>query len=179
MNTIMDTTIDTLMKQAYAFPPTRANIVNKGMISLYCDYSGYVKQNAHGVACCFVYNRTINVTAKRLQLDYDRGSDYGELVAVVYSLELLTKALNEHQANTMPAFAVIFTDCHCIAKILSKPYFESPYYEEVRNEMMTSLQNLKTMFPELQVRVKYIGKHKKNNLLHRMAHNAARKAIGK
>ena len=45
--------------------------------------------------------------------------------------------------------------------------------------MMTSLQNLKTMFPELQVRVKYIGKHKKNNLLHRMAHNAARKAIGK
>ena len=115
MNTIMDT-MDTLIKQAYAFPPTRANIVNKGMISLYCDYSGYAKQNAHGIACCFVYNRTINVTAKRLQLDNDRGSDYGELLAIVYSLGLLTKALLEHQVDPLPAFAVIFTDCHCVGR---------------------------------------------------------------
>ena len=104
--------------------------MNTGMISLYCDYSGYAKQNAQGVPCCFVYNRTINVTAKRLQLDYDRGSDFGELLAIVYSLELLTEAEMEHPANPLPAFAVIFTGCRCIAKILSKTYFERPYYEE-------------------------------------------------
>ena len=120
--------------------------MNKRMISLYCDYSGYAKQNAHGVACCFVYNRTINVTAKRLQLDYDRGSDYGELLAID-SLELLTIALSEHQADPLPAFSVIFTDCHCVRKILSIQYFEKPYYEQVSNEIMTALQNLKTMFP--------------------------------
>ncbi|MBB3070763.1 hypothetical protein FHS14_003765 [Paenibacillus baekrokdamisoli] len=171
--------METLMKQAYAAPPIRANILNKGMISLYCDYSGYAEQNAHGVACCFVYNRTISVTSKKLNPKYDGGSDYGELLAIVFSLELLTKALMEHQLNSIPKFATIFTDCHCIAKILSKEYFDKQFYEDVRNEILASLDDLQNMFPEIQVKVKYISKHKKNNALHRMAHNAARKAIGK
>jgi hypothetical protein len=34
-------------------------------------------------------------------------------------------------------------------------------------------------FPEFQVSIKYISKHKKNNALHRLAHNAARKVIGR
>ncbi|MFC5653573.1 hypothetical protein ACFPYJ_31525 [Paenibacillus solisilvae] len=175
----MDNNMDKLIMQAYATPPVRANIVNKGMISLYCDYSGCTDQNAHGVACCFVYNRTILVRAKNLNQHYDGGSDFGELQAIVFSLQILTEALIAHQMSTVPKFAVVFTDCHGITKILAKTIFHNPYYEEVRNEILASLSGLQAMFPEIQVRVTYISNHKKNNPLHKMAHNAARKSIGK
>lgn len=171
----MDSTKDLLIKKAYANPGLRQNIFNKGMIFLYCDYSGFVAQNDYGVACCFVYNRTISVTGKKLVIEHDGGSNYGELLAIVYSLEILTKALTEHQ----PKFAVIFTDCSCIAQILSKHYFAHQHYENVRDEILASLHNLKNRYPEVEVKVKYISKHKKNNTLHRLAHNAARQAANK
>ncbi len=142
----MDYTKDLLIKKAYAKPSLRQNIVNKGMICLYCDYSGFAAQNNYGIACCFVYNRTINVTAKKLQIEQDGGSNYGELQAIVYSLEILAEALTEHQ----PKLAIIFTDCSSIAKILSKPYFSHPYYEHARYEILASIHHLKNRFPELK-----------------------------
>lgn len=171
----MDSTQDLLIKKAYTSPSLRQNILNKGMICLYCDYSGFVAQNNYGIACCFVYNRTISITAKKLLIEHDVGSIYGELQAIVYSLEILAKALNEHQ----PKLAILFTDCSCIAKILSKHDFSHPYYENARYEILASMSNLKMMFPEVEVRVKYISNHKKDNVLHRMAHNAARQAATK
>lgn len=171
----MDSNNDLLIKKAYANPCLRQNILNKGMIHLYCDYSGFIAQNDYGVACCFVYNRTINVTAKKLPIKHDEGSNCGELLAIIYSLEILTKALSEHQ----PKFAIIFTDCSRIEQILSRNYFSNPFYENVRDEILDSLNNLKMTFPGVEVRIKYISKHKKNNSLHRMAHNAARQAASK
>lgn len=140
------------------------------MMFLYCDYAGFVAHNDYGVACCIVYNRTINVTSKKLLIEQDGGSNYGELLAIVYSLELLTKALEEHR----PKAAIIFTDCSSITRILSKDYFPQPHLENARDEILSSLSNLNNRFPEVEVSVKYISKHKKNNHLHRIAHNASR-----
>jgi len=166
---------DLLIKKAYTKPSLRQNIVNKGMICLYCDYSGFAAQNNYGIACCFVYNRTINVTAKKLQIEQDGGSNYGELQAIVYSLEILAEALTEHQ----PKLAIIFTDCSSIAKILSKTHFSHPYYEQARYEILAAIHHLNHRFPEVEVSVKYISNHKKNNALHRLAHNAARDAASR
>lgn len=166
----MDSTKDLLIKKAYANPSLRQNILNKGMIFLYCDYAGYVSQNDYGVACCIVYNRTIHVNTKKLLIEHDRGSNYGELLAIAFSLQILTKALTEHQ----PKGAIIFTDCSSISRILSKQHFPHQPYENARNEILSSLDNLNNRFPEVEVSVKYIGKHKKNNHLHRIAHNASR-----
>lgn len=175
----MDSTMDVLIKRAYATPSLRANIVNKGKIYIYCDYSGYSEQNAHGVACCYVYNRKISVTSKQLQIESDRGSNYGELLAIVYSIEILTKALQESHENHNPKFAILLTDCNCIAKILSRKSLHKQSYERVINDILSSLNDFQIRFPEIRIIVKYISKHKKNNALHRMAHNAARKAIGR
>lgn len=171
----MDYTKNLLIKKAYSKPSLRQNIINKGMICLYCDYSGFAAQNNYGIACCLVYNRTINVTAKKLQIEQDGGSNYGELQAIIYSLEILAEALTEHQ----PKIAIIFTDCSSIAKILSKPHFSHQYYEQARYEILAAMHNLKNRFPEVEVSVKYISNHKKNNDLHRLAHNAAREAASR
>jgi len=168
----VDSTKDLLIKKAYANPRLRQNIVNKSMISLYCDYAGFVAQNKHGAACCLVFNKTIHVSAKKLDLERNMGSNYGELLAIIYSLDLLSSALGEHQ----PKQAMIFTDCSQIAKILSKDYFSHLHDEHAKDTILASLQHLKAAYPEIGVQIKYISKHKKNNTLHRLAHNAARQA---
>ncbi|MGG1637860.1 RNase H family protein [Paenibacillus sp. NRS-1760] len=168
----MDTTTELLIKRAYANPRLRQNIVNKSMICLYCDYSGFVAQNNHGAACCFVFNRTIRVTAKKIMMEYIEGSNYGELLAVRYSLEILASALTEYE----PKFAIIYTDCSQIANILSKDYFSHSHYKDARDEILAVLHHLNNMYPNVHIQIKYISKHKKNNTLHRLAHNAARQA---
>jgi hypothetical protein len=171
----MNSTKDLLIKKAYASPSLRQNIFNKGTIFIYCDYAGYAVQNEYGVACCMVYNRTISVTAKKLQIEHDSGSNYGELLAIAFSLELLTKALTEHQ----PKVVILFTDCSSISRILSKHHFSHQHDENARNEILASLDNLNNRFPQVEVIVKYISKHKKRNHLHRIAHNEARQVANK
>lgn len=171
----MDFTLNTLLKRAYATPSLRQNICNKGMIYLYCDYSGQVEQMECGVACCFVYNRSISVTAEKRLVMHAGGSNYGELLAIHYSLNVLNQALEEYR----PKFAILYTDCSCIGRLLLNSSLAKPLYGEVRNDILCSLNDLRVRFPEVEVQIKYISKHKKNNALHRMAHNAARKAIGK
>jgi len=171
----MDFTFPTLIKRAYATPSLRQNIFNKGMIYLYCDYSGDDVHKDCGLACCFVYNKTIHVIAKKITFEHRGDSVYGELLAIAYSLESLGEALSEHR----PKSVVLFTDCSCIARLLLRSHFTKLFYEEIRNQITTSLDELKIRFPEVEVRVKYISKHKKNNALHKMAHIAARKVIGK
>ncbi|MDQ8733547.1 hypothetical protein [Paenibacillus sp. LHD-38] len=168
----MNSNKDLLIKKAFANPRLRQNIVNKGIIYLYCDYSGFFAQNNYAVACCFVYNRNIKVTAKRLEIESERGSNYGELLAILYSLEILSDALTEHQ----PKLAYIYTDFSRIEQVLSSQYFSNLHYEQVRNEIVACLNHIHRMYPLVNVKVKYIGKHKHNNSLHRMAHNASRLA---
>lgn len=168
----MDSTRDLLIKKAYANPSLRQNILNKGIIYLYCDYSGFIAQNNYAVACCFVYNKTISVTSKKLGIENDRGSNYGELFAVLYSLEMLEHALKEHQ----PKNVFIYTDFSRIEQIISGKYFSNPYYEQIRDEIIASRNHLQLMYPLIDVKIKYIGRHKKNNTLHRLAHNASRLA---
>lgn len=176
----LNSTTDKLIEKAYATPPLRGNIVNKGLISLYCDYSGEPLQRAHGVACCYVHNRTIRVTARKLDVN-DHGSEYGELLAIIYSLEILSEALLQLKSTSMntPKLAVILTDCHFIERILSCTYIEKPPVETARDQIMSSLQLLHSLHPTILITVRCIGKHKKNNALHQIAHNAARQAIGK
>nr|WP_243864603.1 RNase H family protein [Paenibacillus castaneae] len=161
-----------MVKKTSISPSVRHNIMNTGMVFLYCDYAGFASQNNYGVACSIVYNRTIHVTAKKLIIEHDEGSNYGELLAIVYSLEQLTTVLKIYQAKA----AIIYTDCSSISRILSEHYVRHPYYENARDKVIASLNHLNNMFPNVKININYIRKHKNNNPLHRMAHNAARKA---
>jgi ribonuclease HI len=119
-----------------------------------------------------VYNRTVSVTAKKLPVEQDQGSNYGEMMAIVLSLETITATLLERQ----PKIAVIYTDCSRISRILAQDRFKHPHVEQGRNELLAALANLNRLFPDVDVQIKYIGKHKKNNDFHRLAHDAAREA---
>ena len=163
---------DLLIKKANASPALRQNMMNSGTMFLYCDYAGFATCNVYGAACCVVYNRTINLTAKRLLIDRDLGSSYGEMMAIIHSLETLRVACSAHQ----PRIAVIFTDYSRISRILTQDRFSHPHDEQGRDELLAALANVNQLFPDVDVQIKYMGKQKKNNYLHQMAHNAAREA---
>lgn len=163
---------DPQVKKAFANPSLRPYIVNKGTMFLYCDYAGFASRNVYAAACCMVYDRTVSVTAKKLQIQRDYGSNYGEMMAILLSLETLKIALSEHQ----PKIAVIFTDCSRISRLLAQDRFAHSHDENGRNELLAALANLHCLFPHIDIQIKYIRKHKKNNDLHRLAHNAAREA---
>lgn len=169
---MIDVIKDPLVQKALTSPSLRQNIVNKGTMFIYCDYAGFTSTNDYGAACCMVFNRTVRITAKKLPIERDQGSNYGEMMALVLSIEALTTALSEHQ----PKIAVIFTDCSRIARILTQDRYAHPHDEQGSNHLLTALANLNLLFPDLVVQIKYISKHKKNNYLHRLAHNAAREA---
>ncbi|WP_239616503.1 hypothetical protein [Cohnella mopanensis] len=171
----MNFTSHHLIKQAYASPSLRQNILNKGMICLYCDFSGHEKREDGGIACCLVYNRTIQVSAEKIVFEPIGDSVYGELLAIRYSLDILRRALPEHR----PRIANVLTDCRYIARLLLKQKYPKPYYEEIINQIAATLDELKINYPEIAVSVRYLSKHKKNNALHKIAHIAARRAIGK
>lgn len=168
----MNSTNRLLIKKAFAVPSLRQNIVNKGTMYLYCDYAGFAARNVYGAACCAVYNRTVSVTAKKLTLERDQGSIYGEMMAIALSLETLAAALAEHR----PRSAVIFTDCSRIARLLVQDRFAHPHDEQGRDDLLAALAHFNRLFPEVDVQIKYMSKHRKNNHLHRLAHNAAREA---
>lgn len=168
----MNVMTDLQIKKAIANPRLRQNIVNKGTMFLYCDYAGFAARNVYGAACCTVYNRIISVTAKKLPIERDQGSSYGEIMAIVLSLEALTAALLEQQ----PKIAVIFTDYSRISRILAQDRFSHGHVEQGRNELLAALTNLNRQFPHIDVQLKYMGKHKENNDFHRLAHHAAREA---
>ncbi|RED57164.1 hypothetical protein [Cohnella lupini] len=162
------------ISKAYGNPLLRDKIVNAGMITLYCDYSGFVDRSRYSVACCYVHDRFIGISAKRLRMDVDADSNYGELLAVLYSLEILDKWLSD--IDNKPKIAVVYTDCSRIERILGKSESPRPHYARSRNEIIIALNRLRDNYPGVSVRVRYISKHKSNNELHRLAHNAAREA---
>jgi len=166
--------MDLFIKKAIARPSLRQNILNKGTMFLYCDYAGFASRNVYGAACCTVYNRTVNVTAIKLPVEHDLGSSYGEMMAIVHSLDTLAAALAEHELK--PKKAVIFTDCSRISRLLVQDRFSSIHDEQGRDELLAALANLKRRFPDIDVQIKYISNHKKDNSLHKLAHHAARKA---
>ncbi|QJD82998.1 hypothetical protein [Cohnella herbarum] len=173
----MDSSLHFLVKRAYATPSLRQNMMNSGMICMYSDFSGQKETNDCGIACCWVYRRNIYVDSKQVTVEQIGDSVHGELLAIVYSLEILGETLAEME--TRPKIAMLYTDCSCIARLISKDSHLKPQYEEMRNQITATINGLKMFFPEISVRVKYISNHKKNNALHKIAHVAARKAIGK
>jgi hypothetical protein len=175
----MDFEHQTLIKRAYASPSLRQNILNAGIIYLYCDFSGHDEHKYCGLACCFVNNRTIKVTAKKVSFEHPGDSVYGELLAIHYSLEILGEELRDALFDHLPKFALLFTDYSRIDQLFSSNHFSKPIYEEIGNRIAVTLNDMKIRYPGVEVRVKYISKHKKNNALHKMAHIAARKTIGK
>ncbi|SFD51615.1 hypothetical protein SAMN05216378_0280 [Paenibacillus catalpae] len=163
----MDLFNNLLVRKAFANPKLRQHIVNKGTMFLYCDYAGFASRNVYGAACCMVFNRTISLSAKKLPLTKDYGSNYGEMMAIKFSLETLAGALMEHQ----PKIAVIFTDCIRISHLLAQSHVRE---ERGREELAATLASLNLLYPDVSIQIKYMSKHKKNNHLHRLAHNAAR-----
>ncbi|MCR2807677.1 RNase H family protein [Paenibacillus soyae] len=161
-----------LLKKAYANASLRQNIVNKGTMFLYCDYAGFASRGAYGAACCAVHNREVKLAAKKLPLERDYGSIYGELTAITLGIETLASAM----LNREPKVAVIYTDCSRISRILAQARFSNPHEEQGRNELLAALAQFNQRFPQVDVQIRYMSGHKKNNELHRLAHNAAREA---
>ncbi len=170
----MNVTQERWIRKAYDNPRLRGKIVNKGLISLYCDYSGFVDRSLYSVACCFVHNRAVSVSAKKLLTENDGGSNYGELLAILYSLEILANTL--HVIERQPKIAIVYTDCSQIERILKNSDYLRPDYACARNEILVALDELSIRYSGVKVWIKYISKHKANNALHRLAHNAAREA---
>jgi hypothetical protein len=168
-----------LIERAYASPSLRQNILNASKIHLYCDFSGHDEHKFCGLACCFIHNKTIKVSAKKVSFEHLGDSVYGELLAILYSLEILGEELRGVLSEQRPKSALLLTDYSRIAKLLSSNHFSKPIYEEIRNRITLTQNDLKLKYPDVEVRVKYISKHKKNNALHKLAHIAARKSIGK
>lgn len=168
-----------LIKRAYATPSLRQNILNAGMIHLYCDFSGHDERKECGIACCYVHNQTIKVSAKKVPYEHVGDSVYGECLAILYSLELLGEELRGAVSEQRPKAALLLTDYSRITRLLSSNSSSKPIYEEMRNRIIAACNDLKTKYPDIEVRVKYISKHKMNNALHMLAHIAARKSIGK
>ncbi|WP_246027889.1 RNase H family protein [Paenibacillus xylaniclasticus] len=139
---------------------------------LYCDYAGFASQNLYGAACTLVYHHNIKVTAKKLPIECDRGSNYGEMMAIIHSLETLSAALMEHR----PKSVVIYTDCSRITHLLVQERFSHSHDEQGRNQLIDVLAVLRRRFSEVNIRIQYMRKHKDNNTFHRLAHNAAREA---
>ncbi len=171
MNEVMT---ESFVLRAMARPSLREKIVNAGTMSLYCDYAGFAARNAYGVACCTVYNRTVLVSMKPLMLERDPGSNYGEMMAIGLSLDAVSAALTD--ADTRPSFAIVYSDCSRISRLLAQSYFADSHVEQARDEVIAKLTVLHRQFPEVNVQIRYIGRHKKNNEFHRLAHNAARGA---
>ncbi|AZN40998.1 hypothetical protein [Paenibacillus albus] len=169
------------LKQAYETPSVRAHLVNSTVVSIYGDYSGAAGEAVHGAGCCLAYNRSMYVSGRQLTHDYELGSNYGEMLAIAFGVKLLAELLEQLtlEEAALPKSAVVYSDCHAIMKLMSRPSFTNAYYEEARAAIIAECEQLKEKYPTIQVEVKYIGKHKKGNPLHRLAHNAARKAIGK
>ncbi|MGO4543683.1 hypothetical protein AB4Z29_02720 [Paenibacillus sp. 2TAB23] len=168
----MNTAWKKLIEKAYDYPSTRQRFLSKGIIYLYCDYSGFTASNNHGAACCIIHNRQLEITSTQLPIKQDEGSIYGELLAIVHSLDMLALALAKHK----PKLAVIYTDCSRIQQLLASSYFPNSLYRQARDQIWSAIEQLQASFPNVDVKISYIGKHKKNNALHRLAHNAARLA---
>ncbi|WP_308639407.1 hypothetical protein [Paenibacillus silvisoli] len=180
----MNTTFDALIKQAYAKPAVRAHLVHSGMMSLYCDFSG-TERHIHGVACAIVFNRTVRVQAARLEHPYSLGSDYGELQAIRFSLELLASELAEERPNqAAPRSAAVFTDCRNASRLLAERDFaasadaasfsDDSRYDDACQAIRAQLEQLKLDHPRMSFSINYLHRGKEGNALHRMAHNAAR-----
>ncbi|MWC30547.1 RNase H family protein [Paenibacillus sp. MMS18-CY102] len=163
---------ESLLKKAYQLPKLRQNIMNSGTMYLYCDYAGFATPNVYGAACCIAYNRTVNTTAKRLLIEQDHGSSYGEMMAIIHSLDTLKDACCAHE----PRIAIIYTDYSRISRALVQDCFSHPQVRQGRDDLLAALANINCLFPNVDVQIKYISSHKKNNYLHQMAHNAARDA---
>ncbi|MBD2872269.1 hypothetical protein [Paenibacillus arenilitoris] len=167
----MNRPLNLWIDRACSNPSFRPYMVNKGTMFLYCDYAGFASRHDYGVACCAVFNRTVKVTAKKLPIERDRGSNYGEILAIALSLDTLA-ALPEQQ----PKAAVIFTDCSRISRILAQDRYSNPHDGQAVAELTAALAKLNRRFPEVGVQIRYIRKHKRNNPFHRLAHDAARQA---
>lgn len=165
---------ESFVLRAMARPSLREKIVNRGTMSLYCDYAGFAARNAYGVACCTVYNRTAKLDQRQMTVERDPGSSYGELMAIGLSLEALSAALAETSAR--PSIAIVYSDCSRISRILAQSYCADPHVEQARDELLAKVAMLNRRFPRVTVQIKYIGRHKKNNDFHRLAHHAARAA---
>jgi ribonuclease HI len=163
---------DIIVNKAFSSPSLRQNLMNSGRLFLYCDYAGFASRNVYGVACCSVHNRKVTLSTKKLMIERDRGSNYGEMMAIVFSLESLLAALVEVQ----PKNAIIYTDCSRISRILVQNHFSYPHDEHARDELLATLAILNRQFPNVDVQIKYMSKHKENNDFHRLAHHASRKA---
>ncbi|MFC4779015.1 hypothetical protein ACFO9Q_19655 [Paenibacillus sp. GCM10023252] len=167
-----------LLKQAYATPSLRQNILNTSMVSIYCDYSGHLAHDECGVACTLTCDGSVYVQGRREGYPYPGDSVYGELLAVIFSLENLLITLETHR----PKFAIIYTDYSRIAKFLQQVHLSKHHYELIRERILAILAEVKVKYPDVAVHMKYIGSNRssnrRNHALHHMAHLTARKLIG-
>lgn len=164
-----------MIDRAYGIPALRQRLLNPGQMTLYSDYAGDGQRERCGIACCIVHDGRVRVAAEERSFARIGDSVYGELVAVAYSLEQLREALSDHPAKV----AVLFTDCSSVSRIVVRERRSKMNYTEIGGRIDDLLIMLSDKFPQVRVHVRYIGNRKRGNVLHEIAHVAARRAIGK
>lgn len=164
--------LERLKMAALVRPELRQQLMDTGTITLYSDYAGFASSRAYGAACCAVYNRSISVHACKLPLERDLGSNYGEMKAVGLCLDTLKSILTAYTAKA----AVIYSDCSRITRILAQDRFAYSHDEQARDELLALLADIGLLFPQVVIDVRYIGRRKRHNSFHRIAHHAARQA---
>lgn len=151
-------------------------LFNKDIVSVYCDFSANIKSNHIGVAACFVGNGNTFVESKRIYMQNPSETILGEIKAVSFAIKTLPAILEKYRVFlNKPRKAFIYSDYAHIENIQTNN-FKKPEYNQVVSELIAYLNHLHKLFNWCDITIKYLGEEKKQNIYHKAAHRASRRA---
>jgi len=146
-------------------------------VTVYCDCSVCLGHPLVGLSACFVGCGSTHVESQKVYTKYIGKTMYAEFLAVKFAIEMLPKMLEKYgKYSYNPTKITVFSDSQVIGDFIYAGAGRKDYMKEVVTEIRGLLESLPD---DLDVKVEYIGEHKKQSIFHKASHNAARKAIGK
>ena len=145
-------------------------------LSVYCDFSGNIKANHIGVAACFVGNGNTFVESKKIYMQNPRQSILGEIQAVSFAINTLPAILERYRFFlNKPRKVYIYSDYADIGNIHAIK-FKKIEYKQAVSKLISNLNQLGELFNWCNVSLNFLGEEKKQNIYHKAAHRASRKA---
>jgi len=150
---------------------------NSEEITIYCDCSVIHGHPIVGLSACFVGCGSTILESRKIYSVYINKTIYLEFRAVRFALENLPRILEEYKKMSFsPSRVLIYSDTQVIEDFVYNGAGKKAYMREVIAEIRSLLDSL----PEnLNVQIRYLGEHKKQNIFYKASHNSARKVIGK
>lgn len=151
-------------------------LFNQKILTVYCDFSGNNKTNYLGIAACFVGNGNTFVESTRIYGRNPKETALGEILAVFFAVKTLPVILERYRVFlNKPTKIYIYSDYVQIENIQSID-FKKQEYIKVTSELIANLNQLRERFNWCDISIKYLGEEKKQNIYHKAAHRASRKA---